>query len=254
MPLVPTSSALSSRDSFIVDLSDVREVRDANLGVKSTTGGAVVSFQVIHSSIPASPLPALKRPYCKRSTIKTISIGNINLNAQDLSYIVKHSTKKEEIHLLRGVSGFLMPGQLCALMGPSGVCMRTHVAHLCFCFTCAWFGDARVCADADTLRLCKPFWQCVVSVHAFCFCQFVFAIFVPAQQRGVDRNQDRLAHRCINYAFFPQVVARQRFWTCWQAARRLGGKRAASCLGTPSRRAPFCNRGQDMWSSRVCCV
>ena len=40
---------------------------------------------------------------------------------QDLTYTVKNSAnKKERIALLKNVSGYVLPGQLTALMGPSG--------------------------------------------------------------------------------------------------------------------------------------
>ena len=68
----------------------------------------------------ASGLRTGQEAGCNRYLTSAIS-DHLPLSAQDLTYTVWNSAnKKQKITLLTEVSGFMPPGHLSALMGPSG--------------------------------------------------------------------------------------------------------------------------------------
>ena len=50
----------------------------------------------------------------------TLESKGATLTFENINYTVKASTSKEELHLLKGISGYFAAGKMTALMGSSG--------------------------------------------------------------------------------------------------------------------------------------
>lgn len=58
----------------------------------------------------------------KEENSQTVSLPTrgATLTFKDVNYVVKASTTKDKLHLLKGISGYFAAGKMTALMGSSG--------------------------------------------------------------------------------------------------------------------------------------
>ena len=90
---------------------------------------AALDFLLLRCGL-ASGLPTGQEAGCNRYLPSAIS-EHLPPTAQDLTYTVWNSAnKKQKITLLTEVSGFMPPGHLSALMGPSGSSKTTLLGAL----------------------------------------------------------------------------------------------------------------------------